>query len=149
MDERVHGSAGSPRVAPDSRGVSRAFVGFAKGGDVHLNRSAAGFVASGGNLSILNGGCGPVLTGGGISIRNGGCGPVLAKGDVSIQNGGTQAIVAAGGATIGRRAFVGVVASPKVIIEEGGRVLLDSPMAIAVGAGIGFGVVLLSRLMRR
>jgi hypothetical protein len=42
-----------------------------------------------------------------------------------------------------------VVASPKVTIEEGGRVLLSSPMAIAVGAGIGLGVVLLSRLMRR
>jgi hypothetical protein len=120
-----------------------------KAHDVHLTRSAAGLVATRGNLSILNGGCGPVLTSGGVTIRNGGCGPVLAKGDVSIQNGGTQAIVAAGGAKIGRNAFVGVVASPRITIEEGGRVLLSSPMAIAVGAGIGFGAVMLSRLMRR
>jgi hypothetical protein len=74
---------------------------------------------------------------------------VIARGDASIENGGTQAILAAGGATIGRHAFVGIVASPKVTIEEGGRVLLSSPLAIAVGAGIGLGVVLLSRLMRR
>jgi hypothetical protein len=41
------------------------------------------------------------------------------------------------------------VASPKVTIEEGGRVLLNSPIAVAVGASIGFDVLLLFRLMRR
>ena len=129
--------------------VEGRLVGLVKARDVHLTRSAAGLVAAGGNLSILNGGCGPVLTSGGVTIRNGGCGPVLAAGDVSLQNGGTQAILAAGGATIARNAFVGVVASPKVTIEDGGRVLLNSPMSIAVGAGLGFVVALLVRLMRR
>jgi hypothetical protein len=148
MDEKGNSSAGDMRVESDEDVTGR-FVGLVNAHDVRLTRSAAGLVATRGNLSILNGGCGPVLTGGGVTIRNGGCGPVLAKGDVSIQNGGTQAIVAAGGATIGRRAFVGVVASPKVTIEEGGRVLLSSPIAIAVGAGIGLAVVLLSRLVRR
>ena len=74
---------------------------------------------------------------------------MLARGGVSIEKGGTQAIIAAGGATIGRHAFVGVVASPNVTIEEGGRVLLSSPAAIAVGAGVGVGVALLARLVRR
>jgi hypothetical protein len=148
MDESSDRPSRDPGVGSE-RDVTGRFVGLVKGEDVRLTRSAAGLVATRGTLSILNGGCGPVLTSGGVSIRNGGCGPVLAKGAVCIQNGGTQAIVAAGGATIGQRAFVGVVASPKVIIEEGGRVLLNSPMAVAVGAGIGFGVVMLSRLMRR
>jgi len=44
---------------------------------------------------------------------------------------------------------VRVVASPKVTIEDGGRVLLDSPMAIAVGAAVGLGVALLARLLKR
>jgi hypothetical protein len=149
MDEQEHDPAASPGFDSDAQDVSRRFVGLVKAHDVHLTGSAAGLVAAGGNLSILNGGCGPVLTRGGLTIRNGGCGPVIAKGDASIENGGTQAILAAGGATIGRHAFVGVVASPKVTIEEGGRVLLSSPMSVAVGAGIGFVVVLLSRLMRR
>jgi hypothetical protein len=149
MGEQVHGSALTPGVETDVEHLSRRFVGLVKARDVRLTGSAAGFVAAGGDLSILNGGCGPVLTRGSITIRNGGCGPVIAKGDASIENGGTQAILAAGGATIGRKAFVGVVASPKVTIEPGGRVLLSSPMSIAVGAGIGFLVVLLSRLMRR
>jgi hypothetical protein len=148
MDDKGNRPASEPGGASDGDVTGR-FVGLVKADDLHLTRSVAVLVATRGNLSILNGGCGPVLTNGGVTIRNGGCGPVLAKGDVSIQNGGTQAIVAAGGATIGRSAFVGVVASPKVTIEEGGRVLLSSPMAIAVGAGIGLGVALLSRLMRR
>jgi hypothetical protein len=149
MDEREHDPAAGPGFESDGQDVSRRFVGLVRAHDVQLTGSAAGLVAAGGNLSILNGGCGPVLTSGGLTIRNGGCGPVIAKGDASIENGGTQAILAAGGARIGRNAFVGVVASPKVTIEAGGRVLLSSPMSIAVGAGIGFVVVLLSRLMRR
>ena len=149
MDEQGHGSTVKPGFEADAQHVSRRFVGLVKAGDVRLTGSAAGFVAAGGDLSILNGGCGPVLTRGSVSIRNGGCGPVIAKGDASIENGGTQAILAAGGATIGRKAFVGVIASPKVTIEPGGRVLLGSPMSIAVGAAIGFVVVLLSRLIRR
>jgi hypothetical protein len=149
MDEGGHVSAVTPEFEPDAQQVSRKLVGLVRARDVRLTGSGAGFVAAGGNLSVLNGGCGPVLTGGSITIRNGGCGPVIAKGDASIENGGTQAILAARGATIGRKAFVGVVASPKVTIEQGGRVLLSSPMALAVGAGIGSVVVLLSRLIRR
>ena len=148
MDEKGNSRASDLRVESDEDVTGR-FVGLVKAHDVHLTRSAAGLVATRGNLSILNGGCGPVLTSGGVTIRNGGCGPVLAKGGVSIQNGGTQAIIAAGAATIGRNAFVGLVASPKVTIEDGGRVLLRSPVSIAVGAGLGFAVGLLLRLIRR
>lgn len=149
MGKGGHASAVTPEFEPDAQHVSRKLVGLVRARDVRLTGSAAGFVAAGGDLSILNGGCGPALTGGSITIRNGGCGPVIAKGDASIENGGTQAILAAGGATIGRKAFVGVVASPKVTIQQGGRVLLSSPVALAVGAGIGSAVVVLSRLMRQ
>lgn len=148
MDEQGRGSA-APSSGSDRSEVTKGLVGVVKAHDVHLQGSAAGLVAAAGDLSILNGGCGPVLTNGSVTIRNGGCGPVLAKGAASIEYGGTQAILAAGGATIGRNAFVGVVASPRVTIEDGGRVLLSSPAAIAVGAGVGLGVALLSRLIRR
>jgi hypothetical protein len=149
MEEQEQDPAAGPGFESDVQDVSRKFVGLVKAHDVHLTAAVAGLVAAGGDLSIQNGGCGPVLTGGSLTIRNGGCGPVISRGDASIENGGSQAILAAGGARIGRNAFVGVVASPKVTIEEGGRVLLSSPVSIAVGAGIGFVVVLLSRLMRR
>src|SRR5918996_2137992 len=141
-------SASDP-MASNHEDVTSKLVGVVKAHDVQLTRSAAGVVAAGGNLSIHNGGCGPVLTSGDVTVQNGGCGPVLAKGDVSIQNGGTQSILAAGAATIGRHAFVGVVASPKVTIEEGARVILDSPLSIAVGASLGFLVASVLRLRRR
>lgn len=129
--------------------VTKAIVGVVKARDVHLNRAGAGLAIADGNLSIVNGGCGPVIANGGVSIRNGGCGPLLANGDVSIQNGGTQAILAAGGATIGRRAFVGVVASPRVTVEDGAKVLASTPLAFALGVGAGIALTMFSRIFRR
>jgi hypothetical protein len=149
MNEHGRGAAPAPGSDPSGADVTRKLVGVVKASDVQLSGSAAGLVVAAGDVSVLNGGCGPVLTNGNLTIRNGGCGPVIAKGNASIEKGGTQAVIAAGGARIGRNAFVGVVASPKVTIEDGGRVLLDAPMAIAVGAAVGFGVALFARLMRR
>jgi hypothetical protein len=89
------------------------------------------------------------IANGGVTIRQGGCGPLIANGDVSIEQGGTQSIIAAGGATLGDRAFVGVVVSPKVTVEEGGKVLLNTPQALALGAAAGVVFALVSRLVRR
>jgi hypothetical protein len=148
MDEPGRGSAAAVEF-PSDASLTKSFVGFLKARDVHLTESVAGFVAAGGNLSIRNGGCGPVLANGSVTIRNGGCGPLVANGDVSIENGGTQLVVASGGARIGQRAFVGVVVSPSVTVEEGGRVLASAPLAFAVGAGAGVAVAMLWRLVRR
>ena len=148
MDDRGQGSAAAIEFPSDAN-VTRSIVGLVKARDVHLTGSAVGFVAADGNFSILNGGAGPVLANGSVTIRNGGCGPLVANGDVSIENGGSQVVVASGGATIGPRAFVGVVVSPHVTVEDGGRVLVSSPLALAVGAGVGIAVALLSRLARR
>jgi hypothetical protein len=88
------------------------------------------------------------MSGGDVSITNGGCGPVVAKGDVSIRNGGTQSILAAGGATIGEHAFVGLVASPKITIQDGAKVLVGTPLAFAIGAAVGALVTLGARRRR-
>jgi hypothetical protein len=148
MNDRGHGSAAAVEFPSDAN-VSRSIIGLVRARDVQLNDSGAGFVAAGGNFSIRNGGAGPVMANGSVTIHNGGCGPLLANGDVSIENGGTQAIIAAGGAKIGSRAFVGVVVSPTVTVEEGGRVLLGSPLTLAVGAFAGFAVAMLGRAARR
>ena len=129
--------------------VDKSLVGMIRARDLHLTQSAAGPAVVGGNLSILQGGCGPVIANGGVTIRQGGCGPPIANGDVSIEQGGTQSVIAAGGATLGDRAFVGVVLSPKVTVEEGGKVLLNTPQAIALGAVAGVVFALVSRLVRR
>lgn len=120
-----------------------------KARDVHLRDAAAGFVATQGNLSILNGGCGPVIANGGVTITNGGCGPMIANGDVSIEHGGTQSIMAAGSATVGSKAFVGLVVSPKVTVEDGGKILMGPSQAALFGAAAGVVGALVLRLIRR
>ena len=145
MDRRVTGSL---EFESDTN-VRNAFVGLVKARDVHLRGAAAGFVAAEGDLSIQNAGCGPVIANGGVTIRNGGCGPMIANGDVSIENGGTQGIMAAGSATIGPRAVVGFVLSPKVTVEDGGKVVMGPSQAALFGATAGVVGALLLRLMRR
>ncbi len=148
MEEYSERAAASLEFERDAT-VSRSIVGAIRARDVHLAQSIAGPVAVGGSFSVLQGGCGPVVANGGVTIRQGGCGPMIVNGDVSIEQGGTQSIIAAGGATLGDRAFVGLVVSPKVTVEEGGRVLMGTPQALAFGAVVGLVFALLSRLGRR
>ncbi len=148
MDEQSGGFASAVEFPSDAN-VNRSVVGVVRARDVHLTGRARAWSPPRGNFSILNGGAGPVLANGSVTIRNGGCGPLVANGDVSIENGGTQTVIAAGGARIGPRAFVGVVVSPNVTVEEGGRVLTASPFALAAGAGVGIAIGLLARLGRQ
>jgi hypothetical protein len=94
------------------------------------------------------GGCGPVLARGDVSIRMGGCGPVMTGGNVSIEQGGCGPMIVGGGATLGRGAFAGAVFSPKVVVEEGARVLMGTPGAFAAGAAVGALVALAIRRRR-
>jgi hypothetical protein len=129
--------------------VKTSVVGILKARDVQLVGAGAGFVGARGGLSIESGGCGAVVTNGAVTIRYGGCGPVIANGDVAIETGGAQAILASGGATIGRNAFAGIVVSPRVTVEAGGRVLTSSPLAVVLGVCAGLAIAVLPRLMRR
>jgi hypothetical protein len=58
-------------------------------------------------------------------------------------------VLAAGNATVGHGAFVGLVASPKVTIEEGARVVLGTPGAFAAGAAVGALVAMIAGRRRR
>jgi hypothetical protein len=73
----------------------------------------------------------------------------MVRGSLSIQQGGTQSVLAAGNATIARGAFVGLVASPKVTVEDGGRVLVGTPFAFAAGAALGAVVGMVASRRRR
>ena len=44
---------------------------------------------------------------------------------------------------------MGIVVSPRLTVEEGGRVLMSGPLALAVAAGAGIAMSLLSRVVRR
>lgn len=142
-----HGVVKTVEAAGDVN-VERALVGVVNARDVSIRQAAAGPIATQGNVFVTQGGCGPALVGGDLTIRQGGCGPTIVRGNVSIEQGGTQSVLAAGGATIGRSAFVGLVASPKVRIEEGARVLIGTPLAFAAGVAVGALVALVSSMRR-
>lgn len=118
--EGGHGASSTVGV-PALASVNGSVVGLVRGGDVHLTRSGAGFVAADGD----------------VSIRFGGSGPVLAKGNVSLEMGGVQTVLATGRVTVGRGATVGIIVSPRVTLEEGARVLTNSVLALSFGAGAG------------
>lgn len=129
--------------------LERSLVGMVRGRDVEIVQSLVGAAATKGELSVHQAGCGPVISGGGVRIHQGGCGPMIANGDVSIEQGGTQSIIAAGGATLGKQSFVGLVVAPSVTVEDGARVLMNTPQALAAGAVFGVVFAVLSRLFRR
>jgi hypothetical protein len=89
-----------------------------------------------------------VLCSGDVSIQQGGCGPVLARGRVTFSQGGTQSVIA-GEAVVGSGAFVGALLSPKVTVEDGARVLMSTPQAVAFGAAFGALVAFVALRRRR
>ena len=128
--------------------MERSLVGALSAHNVRIEKAAAGPTLASGDVTITNGGCGPVLCSGDVTITNGGCGPVLARGNVSFTNGGTQSVIARE-ASLGSGAFVGMVLAPRVIVEDGARVLITTPQAAAMGAGIGALLGLLTLVFRR
>ncbi|HEY6565993.1 MAG TPA: hypothetical protein VI341_00625 [Actinomycetota bacterium] len=131
MDERV--------------AVQQGIVGAVSAGSVEVRNAGIGAVA-GHDVSITNGGTGAVAAAGDVHITNGGSGPIGALGSISITNGGAQTIATLGGATLGERSFVAFVLAPKVTIESGARVLMNTPQALAAGAAFA---VVLGVVMRR
>ncbi|HZD16578.1 MAG TPA: hypothetical protein VE669_00400 [Actinomycetota bacterium] len=148
MDEHTETKrvVGSLEAAGDVA-VERSLIGALSAHNVNLHQAASGPVMASGDVAITQGGCGPVMCSGDVSIRQGGCGPMIARGNVSIEQGGTQSVIA-GEARLGSGAFAGIVAAPKVTIEDGAKVLMSTPQAAAFGAALGAALALLLRLRR-
>jgi hypothetical protein len=150
MSEHVEAGrvVGTLEAAGDVR-VERTLVGALSAHNVHLEMAAAGPVLASGDVTLERAGCGPVLCAGDMTITQGGCGPVLAKGAVSITQGGTQSVIA-GEVHLGRGSFVGLIASPRVTIADGARVLMSTQQAAAFGTALGavIGAALLLRRKR-
>jgi len=148
MEEYSERAAGLIESELDAN-VTKCLIGAVKARDVRLAQSGAGPVVAGGNVSIHQGGCGPVMAAGDVSIHQGGCGPMIVGGSVSIEQGGAQSVIARGAVTLRDRSGVGFVLSPRVTVEEGGRVLMSTPQAAAFGAVLGLVIALFARRRKR
>src|SRR5687768_14580347 len=135
----------SPMVASGELRVERSAVGIVRGGSVSFSKGPVGAVfargdvsvsqaggrafVAGGDLAISQGGGGMFVAGGNATISEGGVGSMLSLGDVTIERGGIG-IAVAGEVEAGQGAFVGFAISPKVEIEDGGRLLLGLREAV-------------------
>src|SRR5581483_5521688 len=117
-------------------------------GDVQVERSLIGMV-NGHDVAIARGACGPVVAGVDVTLLQAGCRPLVAKGDVRFEQGGCQSVIAGGGVTVGPSSFVGVALAPRITVEEGGRVLLGVPQALAFGAAFGLAAGLVRWMVHR
>ncbi len=147
-EHRGRGILKSIEAAGDVQ-VERSLIGMVNGHDVAIARGACGPVMAGGSVSVTQGGCGPVVAGGDVTLHQAGCGPLVAKGDVRFEQGGCQSVIAGGGVTVGPSAFVGVALAPRITVEEGGRVLLGVPQALAFGAAFGLAAGLVRWMVHR
>jgi hypothetical protein len=149
METNGHPSSGLLKTveAAGDVEVERALVGALSGRDVNVKQAAVGAVMASGDVRFDRGGSGPLMAGGNVEFHQAGCGPVLTTGNVTFEQGGCQTVIAGGGVTVGGRGFVGLALTPRVDVQEGGRVLIALPQAAAFGAALGVvaGLVLRSR----
>lgn len=149
MDEHIEDRRTLRRLeAAGDVSIHRSAVAIVHANDAHFTQSVVGPVSAAGDVSFVQAGCGPLYAGGDVSFHQGGCGPVIAKGDVRFEQGGAQNVLAAGDVTIGSRGFVGLVAAPKVVVEDGARILMSTPQAAAFGAALGLVIGVVARLAR-
>lgn len=168
MVTNVEGAAvdaqGDEAPVADPRSRSRVtFAALVRGVDVELT-GAAGLILAADDVHIARGGARSIIAGGGLELRQGGAGLIVAGGDASIAQGGAQAIVSAGsismesagsGFAIARRIRIGprgltiFSVTPKLEVQEGGRVVFGRVASAAVLGGVAAAVALVAVLVGR
>ena len=88
--------------------------------DIHASVVAASALVSGRDLRVTNGGAQTMVVGRDVELTNGGAGMMVVGGSVSVKKGG-----------------VGIALCRNLTLEEGSRVLLNTPQALAFGAAFG------------
>lgn len=123
-------------VEADSFTLQAGAVGMVRSREASLKGGGAGAVLAQGDVDISQGGASAVISAGDVSFRYGGTNSVLAAGNVSFEYGGAMSTLARS-ATVGQGGIVGILCSGRTTVQEGAKVLMSTPQAAALGAGIG------------
>jgi hypothetical protein len=144
--------------------VRNAAVGNVQGDEVEVFNSVVGTVTAGANATLSSGGAMVVAASNDLKVMGGGAAIIAAGRDMTIQGGGGTliatgrdlrvqggggALLFAGNSATLERSYVNVLVSGNVEVGEGGRVLLSTPQALALGAALGAVFALVSSLLRR
>lgn len=116
--------------------------------NLSMSRSAALMVRAGGDMGIENSGAVAFVAGSNLHLANGGGQVMVAGGNMELTNGGAEVVIAGGNVTM-RKGFILAVISSQVSLEEGSRVLLNTPQAIAFGVAVGAVMGLMKWLLPR
>lgn len=130
----------TPRLTSDREiEVKQSAIGLVRSGTVTANQAAIGAVLARGDVSVTQAGGRAFLAGGDLRVHQGGGGMFIAGGSAEVRQGGVGTMIALGGVRV-ERGFVAVAVSPRVTVEDGGRVIAGIREA-AIGGAV-FGAVL-------
>lgn len=136
-------------VTPDPTHVeAQAVKNIAAQGDVFMIRSAALTARAEKNMEVTNSFCSACVAGGNMVLERSGSSALVAGGNVEFTQGGAQVVVAGKDVNV-HNGFVGLAVAQQVVLGDGGRVLLNTPQAIAFGAAFGTFLAVFSYLLRR
>ena len=119
--------------------VKQSAVGLVRSETVTANQAAIGAVLARGDVSVAQGGGRAFLAGGDLRINQGGGGMLVAGGGAEITQGGVGTMISLGDVRVSR-GFVALAITPRVTVEEGGRVLAGV-REVAIGAVVAGAVI--------
>jgi hypothetical protein len=119
--------------------VKQSAIGLVRSETVTVNQAAVGAVLARGNVSVAQGGGRAFLAGGDLRISQGGGGMLVAGGGAEITQGGVGTMISLGEVRVSR-GFVAIAVTPRLTVEEGGRVLAGI-REVAIGAVVAGAVI--------
>ena len=153
-----------PAVEPTAPRPLLSMNALVRGVDVEVRNALTGVVIAGDDVELERGIARSVFAGGGAEIHRAGAGIIVAGGDTSLRQGGAQAIVSAGSVTmeqsgsgfaIARRIRIGpsgtalLALTPRLEVQDGGRVIFGRSASLAIVGGVAAIVVTLVTLLRQ
>lgn len=115
--------------------------------DLAMTQAGAILAVAGRDAEISYGGAQVIVAGNDVEVAYGGAMVMVVGGDAALANGGAGLVV--GENTTVRAGTVGVALTGQLNLEEGSKVILSTPQAIALGAAFGAACGLVSWLLRR
>jgi hypothetical protein len=141
--------AGVGLVRAEEVEMTNSFAGLILAGkQATLNRAGARTLVSSGPVELTQGGAGTILSAGDVALTRGGAGALVALGDAQIKES-VGGVLAAKSASVGRGGFIALAITPRLHVEQDGRVLAGAREIAALGivtAAITVLAYLLTRL---
>lgn len=117
-------------------------------GNLVIEQSGALLMQAGLNLDLNQGGAAVLVAGQDMTIRESGGQVLVAGRDVELTNGGSGVLVV-GRDMVVHQGVLGIAIARQVTLDEGSKVLMTQPQAIAFGAALGAVFAVVSWLLKR